>query len=84
MVKAVISMGYNEYILDLQDAMAVLELLDKAERYKSKYHSKTDDRASFTSYHVYSQEDEAALRNITILSSDAYRKAKLLGRPDEN
>jgi hypothetical protein len=84
MVKAVINMGYNEYIMDLPDAITVLELLDKAERYKSKYNSRTDDRASFTSYHVYAQEDEAALRNITLLSADAYRKAKLLGKPDDN
>lgn len=84
MVKAVISWGYNDYIMDLQDAVAVLELLDKAERYQSKYHGRTDNRASFTSYHVYPQEDEAATRNITILTGDAYRKAKLLGRPEEN
>ena len=84
MVKAVISMGYNEYILDLQDAIAVLELLDKAERYQSKYHSKTDDQPSFTSYHVYSQEGDAATKNLVLLSGDAYRKAKLLGKPDDN
>jgi hypothetical protein len=84
MVKAVITMGYNEYAMDLQDAITILELLDKAEIHKSQYHSRTDELPSFTSFHVYSQEDQTDRRTITIMSGDAYRKAKLLGKPDDN
>jgi hypothetical protein len=84
MPKAIIRLGYTEYAMDLQDAIAVLELIDKAEVYKSKYQAKTDDHASFTSYHVYSQEKETDMQTLTLMSGDAYRKAKLLGRPDDN
>ena len=84
MVKVVITMGYNEYVMNLQDAVTIMDLMDKAEIHKSNYHSKTDDRPSFTSYHVYSQEDENDRKTLTLISGDAYRKAKLLGKPDDN
>jgi hypothetical protein len=83
MAKAIVHLGYHEYVLDLQDAAKVLDILSTAEVHRTKYHTGEGGRTGFTSYHIFSQEDGDGRTNLTVLSDDAYRKAKLLGKPDE-
>jgi fibronectin type 3 domain-containing protein len=84
MTKALIRVGFTEYVLDLQEAITVTSLLASAEVHLARYVSKTEERASYTSYHIYHQDDKDTERTtLTIISDNAYRQAKLLGKPDD-
>jgi hypothetical protein len=77
MARAVINVGYKDYILDAKDALTVLELLANAERYEQKYSPKT------TTYHVYEQESDNGISQLKIIHDNLYRMAKLAGRPEK-
>lgn len=76
MTKAVIDIGYNKYVLDLRDAVNVLEVLGKAEKYETKWSKEG------TSHYIYPQSD--SLGTLTLLSDDLYRMAKLAGKPSND
>jgi sporulation protein YlmC with PRC-barrel domain len=75
MAKAVVSFGYTNYVLDLKDAVAVGEMLSKAELYEEKYVQGSDN-----TFHIYAS-DKQAIGNIKLISDDLYRMAKLAGPP---
>lgn len=87
-MKAVISgLGYRDYVMDLDDAVAFIKALEGAEQYRTKYHHAveatptTEGRKAYTTKHVWRGE----LENISLrlLSADDYRAGKLLGEPNE-
>jgi len=76
MTMAIITIGYNGYVLPLKDAVVVAELLGKAERYENKYRSGAD-----STHHVYT-ETKDDLGTIRLLSDAFYQGAKLAGKPE--
>lgn len=83
MAKAVITIGYSQFVVELEQAKMVAEALIGAERYDGKYHPRTDDTEPYTSYHIWEDTRDDSY-NITVISDDRYRKAKLLGKPDNS
>lgn len=78
MTKAILSVGYSEYVLDVQDAIAIAEILGKAERYESAYHSGSSSRT----HHIY--ESEASdLGSLKLIPDGFYRMAKMAGKPEK-
>lgn len=79
MSKAIVRMGgYTDYVLDLKDAVAVAEILSKAEIYESKYRSGQD-----TTHHIYSNY-EKELGHLRIISHEFYNMCKLAGKPTDS
>ena len=79
MAKAILTVGYAEYVLDVKDALAITEILGKAERHESKYHGNGNSRT----YHIY--EDETAdFGSLRLISDGFYRMAKLAGKPEKS
>lgn len=76
MTKAVIEIGYNKYVLDLRDAVDIIESLGKAEKYETKWSKEG------TSHYIYPLSD--SLGSLTLLSDDLYRMAKLAGKPSSD
>lgn len=76
MPKAIFSIGYSEYVLDMKDALTVAEILSKAERHESKYLNST------RTHHIYESED-AEFGNLKLISDSFYRMAKLAGKPEK-
>jgi hypothetical protein len=37
-MKAIIKLGYKDYVLNVEDAVKIMELLENAERYETQYH----------------------------------------------
>ena len=70
----VLSFGYGEYVLSTKDAVTVMEIMQKAERYECKYVSGGDN-----THHVYANTDSAVAK---LISDDLYRMAKLAGKPE--
>jgi len=74
MTKAIISVGYTEYVLELKDAVTIAELLGKAEVYEEKY-----VRDGANTQHIYS--NDKTMGTFKILSEPAYSMYKLAGKP---
>lgn len=82
MSKATVSIGHNDFVLDLSDAVTLMEIMSKAENYKAK----TDYNAtpSTTAYYIW--EQEVTNRNsvtIQLLPDAVYRVAKMAGKPSD-
>ena len=80
-----IDLGYHKYVLPKEEAMKLVEILEKAEMYEAKYWN-TDKRrekgidADYT-YHVYPNDKSF---NMSIITDDHYRLAKLAGKPEKD
>lgn len=76
----VIELGYQSYVMPSKDAIALSELLQKAEVYEQKWlpqEKRTEGSAEYT-YHVYENERQI---NMKIISDSLYQMAKLAGKP---
>jgi hypothetical protein len=82
MGKALIRIGYNNYAMDISDAVAVMEIMGRAEMYQVKRDYKVTPTA--TSYHVWGQEVGDDGFTIQLLPDTVYRVAKLAGKPQDN
>lgn len=79
MTKVIMNVGYNEYILDIQDAVTVMEIMTKAEMYKERW------RNTGSTYHVWTDEEKNTPHMvIKPIGESLYRTAKLAGEPKED
>jgi hypothetical protein len=77
MSKVIVSIGWNnEFVLDADKALTLLDLLKDAEKYQDKYNKDGN------TFHIFPQEKEIA--TLRVLSSNMYAMAKLAGKPEEN
>ena len=82
MSKALVSIGYVDYVLDIGDAVTLMEIMSKAELYKvvTNYNTKPNAHA----YYVWEQEPTHKANVVAQLLPDAvYRVAKMAGKPQE-
>jgi hypothetical protein len=80
MTKAIVRVGYKEYIMTLPQAIQFSEMLGSMERYESKYNSNSDNKTTSYTYHVYEEEEEA-ITEIKLITDHHYRVAKAAGKP---
>jgi len=81
--KMVVQIGYTQFVLDVADAIKVLEALAGAERYESKYHPAKDGAPSHHTQHVYAFDDMETI-TAKVMGADLYRMAKLAGKPSND
>jgi hypothetical protein len=79
MTKAIICIGYNEYVLDLADAVTVMEIMTKAEKYKAKWRKGGD-----TTHHVWAEDESNPVTMLKPIGENLYRTAKLAGEPTDD
>ena len=77
----IVTVGYNEFAMSPKDAVALSEILQRAERYQKKYHREVGDVKSHYTHHAWEHEEEFQMR---LVSDDMFRMAKLAGKPDES
>ena len=75
--KAVVQIGYREYVIDADKALTLLGLLEEAEMYQEKY-----TQGGVNTFHVY-QNEEPQTRHLKLLPKKLYDLAKLAGKPEE-
>lgn len=80
MAKVLIEIGWKKFVVDAAQAIAVSEMLSKAEMYERKYVKNEGGKDSVMHY-VYPQED--CHWNMDIMPENVYRMAKLAGKPKE-
>lgn len=76
MAKAILNLGYGAYVMDMEQAVAISEMLAKAELYVSKYHREVKD----STHHIY-ENDSSELGTLKLVSDEFYRLSKLAGKP---
>ena len=80
----VIDIGYGSIILPREEAMKMIEILEKAERYERKYwNSEERTRLGLTedyTYHVYPNDTQYSMH---IVGDDLYQMARLAGKPEK-
>ena len=76
----VMEIGYNSIVLSIEDALAMAEILQRAEKYEKKYRKDEVTGTSDYTYHVWPNPDEVAMK---LISDDTYRMAKLAGKPEK-
>ena len=73
----VVSLSYGELVMPTKDAVQLLEILERAEAYSTRYH--TEEEGGNT-HHIYPNESSY---NARMISEDLYRMAKLAGKPEK-
>lgn len=77
--KAVVSVGYREYVIDADKALTLLGLLEDAELYQEKYRS-----GGTSTFHIYQNEEPSTTpMTLKLLPKKLYDLAKLAGKPEE-
>lgn len=74
MDKAIVRVGYTEYIMPTKDALEVARIMNSAERYETKGYG--EDKC----YYVWS-DNRPAIAGFEFITEDIYRMAKLAGQP---
>lgn len=82
MSKVIISLGYRNVVLDTEKAVALMEMLQDAEMYESKYHSAADGKPSYNTHHIYPMTQENAF-TMQLVTNESYNMYKLAGKPEE-
>jgi len=80
MNKAIVKVGYKEYIVDADKALAIADALADAEIYEACWHRPADGRDAFYTYHVYAREHDEKFQ-IDVISTAHYNMSKVAGRP---
>jgi len=71
----IVSLGYSHYVMPTKDAVQILEILEKAERYVCKYRANEE-----STHHVWPSDTVFEAR---MIGNDLYNMAKLAGKPEE-
>ena len=85
-MKAVITLGYREYVMEAEDALALLQVMAKAERYETKWRKEEEGG---TSYYIWAESEQPGdhghnVGALRLISDDHYRIAKLAGAPPKS
>jgi hypothetical protein len=79
MTKVIMTIGYNEYVVDIQDAVTVMEIMTKAEKYKEKW-----NRENGSTCHVWTDDGSNPVTFLKPINENLYRIAKLAGEPKDD
>jgi predicted DNA-binding ArsR family transcriptional regulator len=80
MAKLSVQVGYRNYVLDGDKALQVLDLLQGAEMYETKWRTESEGG---TSSHIYPQDATTGKVEVTYLTDEQYRMYKLAGKPQD-
>ena len=83
MSKAIITMGYRSIVLDVEDAVKVVNILAGGELYEDKYHSSEGNRPAFSTHHIYPMETMRSAVDLRLLSNEEYRMYSMAGKPEK-
>lgn len=75
-MKGIIKLGWQEYVMDLEDALEVLEKIQSAERFEEHENRKTKE----VTYHVWKEGACGVRLKVDTITDNGYRAAKLLGK----
>ena len=81
MTKAIIRIGYDQYVMEAKDALTIHEILAKAECFKREYRNRDEGGPL---YYIWEQDLDNESRSFEIMPDNLYRMAKLAGKPPKD
>ena len=85
MAKVIVEIGYTQYVLEVKQALLVIEALSSSERYERKYHNPAAPEPSFQTHHIYPVEiGSGETVKMQLLPDESYRLYKMAGKPKDN
>ena len=75
-MKGIIKLVWLEYVMDLEDALEVIEKIQSAERFEEHENRKTKE----VTYHVWKEGACGVRLKVDTITDNGYRAAKLLGK----
>jgi len=82
-MKAIVKVGYKDYVLPVAEAVKIMEMLEGAEVYETKWHKSEEGRESYTTYHVYPDAKEQRVGSMETMSETLYAMCKATGKPQD-
>jgi Tfp pilus assembly protein PilE len=76
----VMEFSYTNFVVSPKDALAIAEILQRAEKYEKKYRREDGGATTYT-YHAWPNPEEITMK---LISDDIYRMAKLAGKPEKD
>lgn len=70
----IVSMPYGDMVLSVDDSVALMKILEKAEKYRNKYNG------GASTHHIFPMEEQLHAR---MISQDTYAMYKLAGKPED-
>lgn len=80
MSKAIVRVGYEDYIVDADKALAIVEALADAERYDMKYRREEGGVPAHHTHHVYDVDTDKKF-DVQVISNKFYLMCKMAGKP---
>ena len=77
MSKAILNIGYMKFVMDVDKAIRVMDLLGGVEEYEEKWRKPEEGG---TTYHVFDTNTDRL--RVTIMPDALYRMAKMAGKPE--
>ena len=71
----IVSMPYGEIVLPTADAVTLMKILEKAEKYRTKYNG-----ADGATYHIYNAGEQMTAK---LINQETYAMYKLAGKPED-
>ena len=71
----IVSMPYGEIVLPTEDAVTLMKLIEKGEKYRCKYNG-----AAGPTHHIFELEEQMVAKLIT---QETYAMYKLAGKPED-
>lgn len=72
----IVSVPYGDIVLPVEDAVAVMKIFEKSEKYRHKYNG----QGNTSTHHIFPTEDQMSARLIT---QETYAMYKLAGKPED-
>ena len=77
-MKAMIRIGYTEYVMEVEQAVKLAEVLMRAEKFRKRGWGKE------ASYYVWTDAEDIVTPELTMIPDDLYNMAKLAGQPPKD
>ena len=74
---------YDDVVLDTKDAIALADIISRADIYKEKYTPSSAGLDASTSVHLYPMEEKSPI-SIRVLTKHHYHIAKMAGKPEDD
>ena len=79
--KCVVTLGYIDFIMDTTEALTLLGIVSKAERFKESYR---DSKIGGNLYYEWEQDECESKFVARLIPESLYRMAKLAGKPTKD
>ena len=71
----IVTMPYGEIVLPTEDAVTLMKLIEKGEKYRMKYNG-----AEPATHHIFKLEEQMSAK---LVSQETYAMYKLAGKPED-